>query len=62
MLFTLSRIALAAEAALDAPRALITAAPRFCTVEMNSPCSHSSSPMTSEAGLPSIFAWKKSGN
>ena len=50
-LFTESIAAFAADAADDAPRFSITAAPRFCTVSMNSPCSHAVSVMTSGAGL-----------
>ena len=61
MLFTESIAALAADAADDAPRASITAAPRFCTVSMNSPCSHAGSVITSGAGLPPIRALAKSG-
>ena len=61
-LFTESIAACAADAADDEPRASITAAPRFCTVSMNGPCSHASSPITSGAGLPPIPAWAKSGN
>ena len=62
MPLTVSSAALAAEAALEAPRASITVAPRFCTLLMKSPCSQASFWMTSVAGLPSIVAWKKSGN
>ena len=54
--------AAAAEAAEDEPRASMMAAPRFCTVVMKSPRSHSSSPMTSAAGLPPMRALAKSGN
>ena len=49
------------EAALDAPRALMMAAPRCCTDEMNSPLSQASSLITLVAGWPLIFAWVKSG-
>ena len=49
MLFTVSTMALAAEAALEAPRALITAPPRFCTVSMNGPFEPCSSVMASVA-------------
>ena len=38
---TVSMAAAAAEAAEDEPRASMMAAPRFCTVVMKSPCSHS---------------------
>src|SRR5665213_251607 len=62
MAATESMAALAAEAADDSPRASITAAPRFCTVEMKSPCSQAASSMTSVAGLPSMRALAKSGN
>src|SRR5436190_24319158 len=58
---TLSMIALAALPALDAPRALMMAAPRCCTVERKSPWSQDKSWMTSVAGLPLIFALRKSG-
>src|SRR5215475_2832712 len=58
---TLSTTALAALAALDAPRALMMAAPRCCTELMNSPLSHASSLMTSVTGLPLILACLKSG-
>ena len=40
---------LPAEAADDAPRAWMIAAPRFCTVVMNSPCSHSWSARTTRS-------------
>jgi len=53
---TLSTIALAALAALEAPRALMMAAPRCCTALMNSPFNHASSLIRWLAGLPSIFA------
>ena len=53
---TLSTMAFAALAALDEPRALMMAAPRCWTVEMNSPLSHVSSVMTPVAGLPLILA------
>jgi hypothetical protein len=42
---------LAAEPAELAPRALMIAAPRCCTVEMNSPCSHAVSLIVSVCGL-----------
>ncbi len=61
-LLTESIAACAALAADDEPRASMTAAPRFCTVSMNSCSSQSGSPITSGAGLPSILAWAKSGN
>ena len=53
---TLSTMALAALAALEAPRALMMAAPRCCTVVMKSPFSQASSVMASVAGRPLIFA------
>src|SRR5260221_8423151 len=59
---TLSTMALAALAALEAPRTLMMAAPRCWTVLMNSPLSHASSLMTVGAGWPLILALKKSGN
>ena len=49
-------MALAAEAADDWPRALMIAAPRFCTIGVNSPASQASSAMTSAAGRPPISA------
>src|SRR5690606_41254584 len=55
-----SMAALAADAALEAPRASMMAAPRFCTVGMNSSVSQELS--TSElAGLPATLAWLMSG-
>ena len=48
---TLSTTALAALAALDEPRALMMAAPRCWTVEMNSPLSHASSVIDGGGGL-----------
>ena len=54
--------AFAAEAADDKPRALMTAAPRCCTVGMNSDSSHCwSLPTASNAGLPLTSAWNTSG-
>ena len=47
---------LAALAAEEAPRAAMMAAPRLPTVGTKVSLSHSSSPMTSLAGLPPIFA------
>ena len=41
---------------LDAPRALMIAAPRCCTVAIKSPFNHASSVITSVAACPSIFA------
>ena len=61
-LTTVSMAAEAAEAAEDEPRASMMAAPRFCTVVMKSPRSHSPSVMTSVAGLPPMRALAKSGN
>src|SRR5262245_1077196 len=57
----LSIAAFAAEAADDAPRALITAAPRLATVGMNVSASHAASLMTWGAGFPPIVAFLKSG-
>src|SRR5579875_2898175 len=59
--WTWSMAALAAEAALEAPRASMMAAPLFWTVGMNSFSTHSSSPITSDAGLPPILARYTSG-
>src|ERR671913_131666 len=57
-----SMAALAADAADDRPRALMTAAPRCWTVGMNSPSSHAwSLPTASNAGLPPTSAWNTSG-
>ncbi len=53
--------ALAAEAAEDAPRASMIAAPRLATVGMKVSASHTSSLTTSAAFLPAISAWKMSG-
>ena len=61
-LTTVSIAAAAAEAAEDEPRASMMAAPRFCTVVMKSPRSHSPSVITSVAGLPPMRALAKSGN
>src|SRR4051794_24959960 len=58
---TWSSAAFAADAADDAPRASMIAAPRCWTVGMNSFSIHAWSPITSGAGLPSISAWKTSG-
>src|SRR4051794_18507298 len=58
---TWSTAALAAEAALEAPRASITAAPRCCTVGMNVFSIQSRSPTTSAAFFPPTSAWKMSG-
>src|SRR5688572_5731649 len=56
-----STAALAAEAADDAPRASMIAAPRFCTVGMKSDSIHPWSSTTSAAGFPSTSAWNTSG-
>jgi len=53
--------ALAAEAADDAPRASMIAAPRLATVGMKVSRSHDSSPTTSGAGRPSMSACETSG-
>ncbi len=55
-----SMAAEAAEAADEAPRALITAAPRFCTVGMKLSRTQVSS-TSSGAGRPSTVAWLMSG-
>ena len=57
---TWSMAALAAEAALDAPRASMMAAPRFCTVGMKS-FSTQAMPTRSSAGEPPTVAWCRSG-
>ena len=62
MLFTDPIAASAADAADDAPRFSMTAAPRFCTVSMNGPCSHAVSVITSGTGVPLMRACAKSGN
>src|SRR5437868_4698487 len=56
-----SMAAFAADAADDAPRASMIAAPRCCTVGMKSLSSHFWSPMRSAAFLPLTSAWKTSG-
>src|SRR5256886_15979845 len=61
MLTTESMTALAADAAEDAPRASITAAPRFWIVSTNLPLSHPWSEMTSNTGRPAIRALAASG-
>src|SRR5664279_2557879 len=53
--------AFAAEAAEDAPRASMMAAPRLATVGMKSLSIHAWSLMTSAAFLPPICAWNTSG-
>ena len=53
--------ALAADAADDAPRASMIAAPRLATVGMKSLSSHCWSFTTSAAFLPPTWAWKMSG-
>src|SRR5919108_976479 len=58
--YTWSIAALAADAADDAPRASMIAAPRLATVGMNSSRSHDSS-TCSAAVLPPTSAWKRSG-
>ena len=61
-LFTEPIAACAADAADDAPRFSMTAAPRFCTVSMNAPWSQAVSSMTSGTRVPSMRACAKSGN
>src|SRR3954451_7995550 len=56
-----STAALAAEAAEEAPRASMMAAPRLATVGMKSSASHFSSLTVSAAFLPATVAWKMSG-
>ena len=56
ILRTASTMPLAADAADDEPRAAMIAAPRFCTLGMNSSLSQASSLMTSAADLPPICA------
>src|SRR5262245_35047027 len=58
---TESMTADAAEPADDSLRAAMIAAPRFWTVEMNSPRSQASSPMTSGAGREPMRALVASG-
>src|SRR5512144_1715551 len=53
--------ALAADAADDAPRASMTAAPRLATVGMKVPSTHSWSPISSYALFPPTWQWKRSG-
>src|SRR5699024_5440605 len=53
--------AFAAEAAEEAPRASMIAAPRLATVGMKSSAIQSWSPMASVAGRPATVAWKISG-
>ena len=53
---TESTMPLAAEAAEEAPRALMMAAPRVCTSGMKLPLSQASLPITSAADLPPICA------
>src|SRR5215218_1436511 len=59
--WTWSMAAEAAEAAEEAPRASMMAAPRLATVGMKVSASHFSSLTTSAAFLPAISAWKMSG-
>src|SRR5688500_10797186 len=58
---TWSMAALAADAALEEPRASMIAAPRCWTVGMNSFSIQLTSPTASAAGLPFTLAWKMSG-
>jgi len=53
---------LAAEAAEEAPRAAMMAAPRLPTVSQKAPWSQAVSVMTLVAGRPLIVAWAKEGN
>src|SRR5690606_345334 len=59
--YTWSIAAEAADAADDAPRASMIAAPRLATVGMKSFSSQSWSLTVSAAFLPAISAWKMSG-
>src|SRR6478609_2032446 len=56
-----STAAFAADAADDAPRASMIAAPRFATVGMNVSTTHASSATTSSAGRPPTVACDRSG-
>src|SRR5881396_704060 len=56
-----SIVAEAADAADDAPRASMMAAPRLATVGMKVPASQSWSPTVSAAFLPDTSAWNRSG-
>ena len=58
---TWSIAAFAAEAALEAPRASMIAAPRLPTVGMNSSAIQTSSSTWGQAGLPSTRALTRSG-
>src|SRR5437868_145798 len=58
---TWSMAALAADAALDDPRASMIWAPRFWTVGMNSPSSQAWSSISAAAFWPLTSAWKRSG-
>src|ERR671918_1761226 len=53
--------AFAAEAAEEAPRASMIAAPRFATVGMNSSAIQASSPTASQADSPRTLALTRSG-
>src|SRR5690606_36833395 len=59
--FMWSMAALAADAADEAPRASMMAAPRFATVGMNSFSIHGRSLTASAAFLPLTSQWKRSG-
>ena len=61
MLATESITALAADAADEAPRASITAAPRFWMISTNLPLSHPWSLITSSTGSPAMRALCASG-
>src|SRR3954451_16430632 len=56
-----STAAFAAEAAEEAPRASMMAAPRLATVGMNVSAIQASSSMAARACLPAIRAWDTSG-
>src|SRR5213596_3377056 len=58
---TWSMAAFAALAAEESPRASMIAAPRFCTVGMNSFSSQFGSLIVGQTFLPPVSAWKISG-
>ena len=58
---TWSTAALAAEAAEEAPRASMMAAPRCCTVGMNLPSSQAWSSTSVAASRPPTSQWNRSG-
>src|SRR6185503_20534949 len=56
-----SVVAFAADAADEAPRASMIAAPRLATVGMKVPSTQSWSPTSSYALFPPTWVWKRSG-